>query len=165
MYGSNFWSVTERPRETRRRPIEAAAMPLPRAETTPPVTKTKRVWRRSDIDAIWRASLFLDPADVREAPGLGRVRTTLSSSGRREKLLGVPARPCIGGLRAQHPHELLHHAVALERVDARERGVLLDPEMRLGQRGDLRKVGDAQHLALFAQRAQPLSHGTCGLTA
>src|SRR5579864_6704495 len=39
MYGSNFWMVTLRPRSTRRRPNEAAAMPLPRELTTPPVTK------------------------------------------------------------------------------------------------------------------------------
>src|SRR2546425_1933497 len=39
MYGSNFWIVTRRPRSTRRRPSEAAAMPLPRDDTTPPVTK------------------------------------------------------------------------------------------------------------------------------
>src|SRR5713101_2442970 len=31
--------VTRRPRSTRRRPSEAAAMPLPRDDTTPPVTK------------------------------------------------------------------------------------------------------------------------------
>ena len=43
MYGSNFCSATVRPRATSRRPIEAAAMPLPSEETTPPVTKMKRV--------------------------------------------------------------------------------------------------------------------------
>jgi hypothetical protein len=43
MYGSNFWSWTDRPRATRSRPIEAAAMPLPSEETTPPVMKMKRV--------------------------------------------------------------------------------------------------------------------------
>src|SRR6266852_122053 len=39
MYGSNFCIVTLRPRSTSRRPSEAAAMPFPREETTPPVTK------------------------------------------------------------------------------------------------------------------------------
>ena len=43
MYGSNFWSWTRKPRETSRRPIEAAAIPFPSEETTPPVTKMKRV--------------------------------------------------------------------------------------------------------------------------
>ena len=47
MYGSNFWSPTDSPRATRSRPIDAAAMPLPSEDTTPPVTKMKRVLGRS----------------------------------------------------------------------------------------------------------------------
>src|SRR3982751_1246796 len=39
-YGSNFWSCTRRPRAFSNRPSEAATMPFPSAETTPPVTKT-----------------------------------------------------------------------------------------------------------------------------
>src|ERR1043166_3417035 len=39
MYGSNFIIETRRPRSTSRRPSEAAAIPLPSEETTPPVTK------------------------------------------------------------------------------------------------------------------------------
>src|SRR5690242_1472455 len=39
-YGSNFCSWTRSPRAFSRRPSEAATIPLPRAETTPPVTKT-----------------------------------------------------------------------------------------------------------------------------
>src|SRR3954447_1523235 len=39
-YGSNFWSCTRSPRAFSRRPSEAATIPFPRAETTPPVTKT-----------------------------------------------------------------------------------------------------------------------------
>jgi hypothetical protein len=42
MYGSNFCRPTESPRATRRRPIEAEAMPFPNDETTPPVTKMYR---------------------------------------------------------------------------------------------------------------------------
>ena len=38
-YGSNFIIVTRSPRSTRRRPSDAAAIPLPSDETTPPVTK------------------------------------------------------------------------------------------------------------------------------
>src|ERR1700691_1492606 len=38
-YGSNFCSETVRPRLSSRHPIDAAAMPLPSEETTPPVTK------------------------------------------------------------------------------------------------------------------------------
>src|SRR5438477_5622652 len=39
-YGSSFWRETERCRAFRMFPIEAAVIPLPREETTPPVTKT-----------------------------------------------------------------------------------------------------------------------------
>src|SRR5579871_3876231 len=37
-YGSNFWQVTVNPRLSSRQPIDAAAMPFPSDETTPPVT-------------------------------------------------------------------------------------------------------------------------------
>src|SRR5215218_5470773 len=63
MYGSNFWRATLRPRETSRRPIDAAAIPLPSEETTPPVTKMKRVRGRDSGIGIWRASLERPPAD------------------------------------------------------------------------------------------------------
>src|SRR5581483_12243270 len=39
-YGSNFCSWTRSPRAFSRRPSDAATIPLPSAETTPPVTKT-----------------------------------------------------------------------------------------------------------------------------
>src|ERR1700716_1434781 len=39
-YGSSFWSETDRPRLLRMLPIEAAVIPLPSEDTTPPVTKT-----------------------------------------------------------------------------------------------------------------------------
>src|SRR5215469_9581942 len=39
-YGSNFWSWTRSPRAFSKRPSEAATIPFPSAETTPPVTKT-----------------------------------------------------------------------------------------------------------------------------
>ena len=39
MYGSTFIKDTERPLDSRRAPIEAAAIPFPSYETTPPVIK------------------------------------------------------------------------------------------------------------------------------
>src|SRR5579872_5823362 len=39
-YGSNFWSWTLSPRALSSRPSDAATIPFPSAETTPPVTKT-----------------------------------------------------------------------------------------------------------------------------
>ena len=44
-YGSNFCACTRRPRALRSRPSDAATIPLPSAETTPPVTKMYLVWR------------------------------------------------------------------------------------------------------------------------
>src|SRR5215211_2668316 len=44
-YGSNFCACTRRPRAFSSRPSDAATMPLPRPETTPPVTKTYFVGR------------------------------------------------------------------------------------------------------------------------
>jgi len=43
MYGSSFTMAILRPRASRIAASEAAAMPLPNEDTTPPVTKTKRV--------------------------------------------------------------------------------------------------------------------------
>src|SRR5260370_42217250 len=40
MYGSSFWRETLRPRAFRMVPMDAAVIPLPIEETTPPVTKT-----------------------------------------------------------------------------------------------------------------------------
>jgi hypothetical protein len=39
-YGSSFWRETVRWRAFRMFPIDAAVMPFPNEETTPPVTKT-----------------------------------------------------------------------------------------------------------------------------
>src|SRR5205085_5421015 len=39
MYGSSFINVTVRPRASNSAPMDEAAKPLPRLDTTPPVTK------------------------------------------------------------------------------------------------------------------------------
>src|SRR5690242_10905190 len=52
MYGSNFCMVTLRPRSTNSRPNEAAAMPFPREETTPPVTKMYLVALGAEVIAL-----------------------------------------------------------------------------------------------------------------
>src|SRR3984893_2078566 len=46
MYGSSFRRVTFRPRDSRIAAREAAAIPLPREDTTPPVTNTYLVIAR-----------------------------------------------------------------------------------------------------------------------
>ncbi|MNT89609.1 hypothetical protein D3C72_2303690 [compost metagenome] len=43
MYGSSLMRVTWRPRDSRIAASEAEAIPLPREDTTPPVTKTNLV--------------------------------------------------------------------------------------------------------------------------
>src|SRR3546814_2735875 len=49
MYGSSFIIVTRRPRASRMAAREAAAMPLPREDTTPPVTKTSGVTEPGEV--------------------------------------------------------------------------------------------------------------------
>src|SRR5690606_17176297 len=49
MYGSSFISVTRRPRASRIAASEAAAMPLPSEDTTPPVTKTRGVTEPGEV--------------------------------------------------------------------------------------------------------------------
>src|SRR6266480_2723133 len=130
MYGSNFWSATERPRERNRRPIEAEAIPLPSAETTPPVTKMNLVWGR-----FWGIG----------CSGPERTKVRGGSSGRGEQLFRVPAGARVGGLGPEHPAQLLDHAVAREGLDGGQRevslGRFLDPEVAARQRRDLRQVG------------------------
>src|ERR1043166_2901426 len=75
-YGSNFCSWTRSPRALSRRPSEAATIPFPRAETTPPVTKTYFGARaltgfQGSTRCGWR--LFGGLPDARGAPG-GRLR-------------------------------------------------------------------------------------------
>src|SRR5215211_129505 len=157
MYGSNFWIVTDRPRATSRCPSEAAAMPFPSAETTPPVTKTKRVsGRLAGIQALGR-----------RVYSAGRREPARSGGG--EELLRVPAGGPVRGLRSEHPNQLLDHAVALELLDGGERGRvgggLHDPEVAAGEGRDRRQVGDAQHLTGLGERAQPLAHRAGGLPA
>src|SRR6185503_3503051 len=62
----------------------------------------------------------------------------------REQFLRMTARRLVGGLGAEHPAKLRHHAFALERLDGRQGGVglgrLLDTEVGGRERGDLREV-------------------------
>ena len=104
MYGSNFWSATDRPRATSRRPIEAAAMPLPSEETTPPVTKMKRVAGGAQASGSGKSSVD------------GAVRRIGSNAFKPlEQLLGVAAGRGVGRLGAEHPHELADDVAAVER--------------------------------------------------
>src|SRR5215210_5397591 len=159
MYGSNFWIVTDNPRATSRRPREAAAMPFPSAETTPPVMKMKRVsGRLCGIKSL--GSRVYSHAR----------RTTFGPrSCRRQELLCVAARRLVRALGAEHAAELDHDPVALECLDRREgrvrRGRLLDPEMGTRERRDLRQVRDAEHLPALGESPQSLADRARGLAA
>src|SRR5436190_11486664 len=79
-----------------------------------------------------------------------------------EKRLGVPAGAGVLGVGPQHPAELLDDLTALELRHRRAREILgaglLDPEVTVGERSDLRQVGDAENLPATAERAQLLAH-------
>src|SRR4030095_12346901 len=86
MYGSIFCSVTRKPRASSSAPIEAAARPLPRDETTPPVTKmyfeaNSSSFRGPLSDVLFfHGTAFLGflgtraPATRQEAPGRPAAR-------------------------------------------------------------------------------------------
>jgi hypothetical protein len=75
----------------------------------------------------------------------------------------------VGLFPAQHAADLLDHALALEPLDAGNRLIagdgLFEPEVDVGQRGDLRQVGDAEDLVLGAEGTQPLADDAGGVTA
>src|SRR5919199_885201 len=70
-YGSNFCTCTLRPRALRSRPSEAATIPLPRPETTPPVTNTYFV-ARSVVTVSPRDANVAREADGAAISELGR---------------------------------------------------------------------------------------------
>src|SRR5262245_36949849 len=90
-------------------------------------------------------------------------------SGRLQQLLRVLARGLVVAIRAQHPDDLRDQLVAGDLLDRGERlsasDALLDPEVALRHRGDLRQVGDAEHLALGAELVQLLADGSSGVAA
>src|SRR4051812_2296235 len=119
MYGSNFCRPTVRPRETRSRPREAAAMPFPRLETTPPVTKMYRVLLamqpfRASVEK--EAATVASGADTAVTPTrkLGRKKHGEDRQDRRAVARGALAR---GLLRPAHRG---HRAAVHRQVQLRE---------------------------------------------
>src|SRR5215470_19569395 len=77
-YGSNFIRLTLSPRLSSRHPIEAAARPLPKEDTTPPVTKMYLADIASSLNfglescAGWRAqSIMPEKAEERNVEKQG----------------------------------------------------------------------------------------------
>src|SRR3954447_20691002 len=136
MYGSNFWSWTRSPRETRSRPSEAAVIPLPSDETTPPVTKMNFVVVRFVVVVALMSALQgrSDGADPRAgsrdptvsaraacpSPRLRSPRDSRKTPGRSP----LPAPPRSVAQRreevaaAEHPLELVAPVGRIERLDA-----------------------------------------------
>src|SRR3546814_13637300 len=80
MYGSSFIIVTRRPRASRMAAREAAAMPLPREDTTPPVTKTSGVTEPGEVmgsKGRWKSAFYRFDAARSEERRVGKecVRT------------------------------------------------------------------------------------------
>src|SRR5690348_7513266 len=125
-YGSNFWSWTRRPRALSNRPSEAATIPFPRAETTPPVTKT--YFGARALTGFQGST-----------PGGGR----LLAADRGQELLP-----------AEHSLELGLPLLVAELLDPRMRrvaGRLLDEEVAIGERRDLGQVRDRHDLRMLGE--------------
>jgi cell division protein FtsL len=70
----------------------------------------------------------------------------------------VPAGGHVGLVGAEHAHELADDGVSAQVAHGRDRrlaaAVLRNAEVAVGVGGDLRQVGDAEHLALGRERVQ-----------
>src|ERR1700686_926317 len=79
MYGSSLRLVTRMPREARIAARDAAAMPFPREETTPPVTKTNLVMD----DKSWKLLVYRNTSLGTNRDPLFSPRTRTVPSSRR----------------------------------------------------------------------------------
>jgi len=81
----------------------------------------------------------------------------------------VPAGSVLLALGSEHPRELLDDLLLWQlphlRARVRRSRPLDDREVPVGQRCDLREVGDADHLTLAGELAQPRANRTGGVTA
>src|SRR5713226_6737093 len=121
MYGSIFWSVTLKPRASRSAPIDAAASPLPRDDTTPPVTKMYFVATSASL----RRPLS-DEFDLHGAISQAPVQAAVAQLGEHLRHPGPPRdaerRPHAGVAGEPEPRELDGRAVPeLARHGARRR--------------------------------------------
>ena len=127
--------------------------PLPSEEATPPVTKTCLVGCFSTGFNPIKTSGDPRADDTRTRRAAGLAGPTSSSS------CGVGHRG-VGLLQpGQHPGQLLHAAGVVERGEARggHRPVaaLADDDVVVGERGDLRQVGDHEDLGRPREHGEP----------
>src|SRR4029453_16949019 len=137
MYGSGFTSATLSPRVSRIAPSDAAAIPLPSEETTPPVTQINLVigataagFERRDDSLIETSLECLPPVDIRtERLGLGQHRAV--------------------------PPAQLPRVLALARGKFRAAGEIADVNQRLARVEERHLVAQpGQHAALLQPLAQ-----------
>src|SRR5680860_438151 len=156
-YGSNFWITTLNPRLFSIRPNEAAVMPLPRDETTPPVTNT--------CFAMYLSS----PVAVES--GRGGTRGPAPHLVYQAYLRPVFQRPCerqcplVSGRPAQHPGQFLQAPLAVENLEAGHaaacRDLLADEIVAVGEGGYLGQMRDHDHLTVPRCLSQLGAH-CCG---
>src|SRR6476620_5691311 len=94
MYGSSFIIVTRRPRASRIAASDAAAMPFPSEDTTPPVTKMSGVAEPEDVmGAAWLETRILAAGGCdgdRRAPNGAGSRPGWRPSGTAAQMLRKP---------------------------------------------------------------------------
>src|SRR5438094_132194 len=170
-YGSNFCSWMRRPRALSRRPSEAATIPFPRAETTPPVTKTyfgARALTGFQGSTRCGRRLLLGLPDERREPRK-RLRGDASPDAAEPRGLDDEPRLRLAVLhRLEVAPDLGLPLVVAELLDSRVRrvaGRLLDPEVAIRERGDLRKVRDGHDLSVFREPPEQRANGVCRLAA
>src|SRR5215467_8611526 len=96
-YGSHFCRVTRKPRLSRRQPMEEAATPLPKEETTPPVTKIyfgaiRRVYAAATARLFipLRCAVLGAPSDSEFARQILSTMTTYTLLWARAAALSIP---------------------------------------------------------------------------
>src|SRR5215469_9956333 len=129
MYGSSLTIAIFRPRASRIAPSDAAAMPLPNEDTTPPVTNTKRVICELRIPVA---------ADRNAHAGLLRTGQQVSTP-------AIPRGAELPGMRRPAPHE----ARAVRTRGPRLHG-LVDPA--IGHGDQLLAGVDERHAGTLGER-------------
>src|SRR5438105_9591961 len=101
--------------------------------------------------------------------GARAKRHGIARSGRATQVARMSPRRAVGGVGAEHAHELGHHVALaeLQHRGPRRRGggVLDDREVTLGERRDLGEVGDAEELPVLRELTQARAHGAGGVTS
>src|SRR3954468_23308253 len=98
MYGSSLMQVTLRPRASSRQPIEDAARPFPKLDTTPPVTKIY-------LGIIPLFALRFQSFVIRVRPVALALRLFVVVVARLQVLLLLHR---LDGLRVDHPVQRVH---------------------------------------------------------